>query len=166
MRGQYDDQDREAAYGGMVHWWSNGIVLGGFWATIVLLLFGKDIWPKIEYAHGKQISLLGSRHAWCINERVLLEHNWPELITGKVATPVADHLFNVRDKKEARVLEEKQVLAFHHTVAQLLFMATRARQDIQSVVVFLMTRVKNWTKMTGESWREYSSTSIELSTWN
>jgi hypothetical protein len=68
-----------------------------------------------------------------------------------VATPVADHLFNVRDKKEARVLEEKQVLAFHHTVAQLLFMATRARQDIQSVVVFLMTRVKNWTKMTGES---------------
>jgi hypothetical protein len=48
-----------------------------------------------------------------------------------------------------RVLEEEQVLAFHHTVAQLLFMATRARQDIQTTVAFLTTRVKkpdedNW----------------------
>jgi len=32
---------------------------------------------------------------------------------------------------------------FHHTVAQLLFMATRARRDIQTAVAFLTTRVKN-----------------------
>jgi hypothetical protein len=66
-----------------------------------------------------------------------------EVITGKVATPVADHLFNVRDKKETRALEEERALAFHHTVAQLLFVSTRARQDIQTAVAFLITRVKS-----------------------
>ncbi len=53
------------------------------------------------------------------------------------------HLFEIRDKKETRPLGEEQALAFHHTVAQLLFMATRARQDIQTAVAFLTTRVKN-----------------------
>jgi hypothetical protein len=49
-------------------------------------------------------------------------------------------------------LNNKQVLAFHHMVAQLLFMATRARRDIQTAVAFLTTRVKkpdkdNWGKL-------------------
>ncbi len=56
--------------------------------------------------------------------------NFPEVIRGRVATPAAAHLFEVRDKKEVQPLKEEQALAFHHTVAQLLFMATRARQDI------------------------------------
>jgi hypothetical protein len=62
---------------------------------------------------------------------------------GRAATPVADHLFNIRDKKETRSLEEERALAFHRTVAQLLFMLTRARRDIQTAVAFLTTRVKN-----------------------
>jgi hypothetical protein len=33
----------------------------------------------------------------------------------------------IRDEKEARLLEEERALAFHHTVAQLLFMLMRAR---------------------------------------
>ena len=53
--------------------------------------------------------------------------DFPELIVGKAATPAADHLFVIRDEKEARPLEEERALAFHHTVAQLLFMSTRAR---------------------------------------
>ncbi len=58
----------------------------------------------------------------------------------------------MRDKKEARVLEEERALAFHHTVAQLLLMAMRARRDIQTDVVFLTTRVKapdedDWGKL-------------------
>jgi hypothetical protein len=77
---------------------------------------------------------------------------FPELITGKVATPAAGHLFNIRDEKETRVLEEEQALAFLHTVSQLLFMATRARRDIQTTVAFLARRVKNpdednWVKI-------------------
>jgi hypothetical protein len=75
-----------------------------------------------------------------------------EVIMGRAATPAADHLFNIRDKKEARVLEEERALAFHCTVAQLLFISTRARPDIQTAVAFLMTRVKspdkdNWGKL-------------------
>ncbi len=58
--------------------------------------------------------------------------DFPELIVGRAATPAADHLFVIRDEMEARPLEEERALAFHHTVAQLLFMSTRARQDIQN----------------------------------
>ncbi len=56
-------------------------------------------------------------------------------------TPAADHLFKIRDGKESRLLEEERALAFHHTVVQLLFMATRARRDIQTAVAFLTTQM-------------------------
>ena len=52
---------------------------------------------------------------------------FPEKITGRAAMPAAEHLFDIRDEKDTQVLEEERALAFHHTVAQLLFMATRAR---------------------------------------
>jgi hypothetical protein len=68
---------------------------------------------------------------------------FPEMITGKSATPPAEHLFTIREDKDARPLNEEQAIAFHHTVAQLLFMATRVRRDIQTAVAFLTTRVKN-----------------------
>ena len=68
---------------------------------------------------------------------------FPEMIKGRAATPAHDKLFVIRDKEEARPLEEDQALAFHHTVAQLFIMATRARRDIQTAVAFLTTRVKN-----------------------
>jgi hypothetical protein len=66
-----------------------------------------------------------------------------EMIMGKLAMPAADHLFTIRDKKEAKPLDQERALAFHHTVAQLLFMATRVRQDIQTAAAFLTTRVKS-----------------------
>jgi hypothetical protein len=77
---------------------------------------------------------------------------FPEMISGKASTPAGDHLYQIREGKEAKPLEEESSLAFHHTVAQLLFMATRARRDIQTVVAFLTTQVKtsnedNWGKM-------------------
>ncbi len=53
--------------------------------------------------------------------------DFPELITGKAATPAADHLFTIGDKKETRPLEEERALAFHHTVAKLLFTSMRTR---------------------------------------
>jgi len=68
---------------------------------------------------------------------------FPELIKGRAATPAHDKLFVIRDEKDARKLGEEQALAFHHTVAQLLFMATRVRRDIQTAVAFLTTRVKS-----------------------
>ena len=65
-----------------------------------------------------------------------------ELITGKSATPAADHLFSVRDTDEAKYLLGEKAIAFHHTTAQLLFLSLRARRDIQTAVSFLTTRVK------------------------
>ena len=69
--------------------------------------------------------------------------DFPEIIRRRAATPAHDKLFEIRDDEEAKKLNEEQALAFHHTVAQLLFMATRARQDIQTAVAFLTTRVKS-----------------------
>ena len=68
---------------------------------------------------------------------------FPEIIRGRAATPAHDKLFEIRDKAEAKKLNEEQVLAFHHMVAQLLFMAMSARQDIQTAVAFLTARVKD-----------------------
>ena len=65
------------------------------------------------------------------------------MIRGRAATPAHGKLFEIIDKKEANTLNNEQALAFHHTVAQLLFMATRARWDIQTAVSFLTTRVKS-----------------------
>jgi hypothetical protein len=83
-------------------------------------------------------------------ENVIKE--FPELIVGRAATPTGDRLFDIQDAKEARQLEEERAMAFHHTMAQLLFMATRAQQDIQMAVALLTTRVKapdkdNWGKL-------------------
>ena len=83
---------------------------------------------------------------------------FPEEIRWKAATPAAVHLFLVRDRSKARTLKEERALAFHHMVAQLLFMCTRARRDKQTAVAFLTTRVKEPDKMTGESLREYANT--------
>jgi hypothetical protein len=68
--------------------------------------------------------------------------DFPEIIPGRAAH---DKLFEIRDDEEVKKLNKEQALAFHHTVAQLLFMATGARQDIQTAVAFfiLTTRVKS-----------------------
>jgi len=51
-----------------------------------------------------------------------------EIMRGRAATPAHDKHFEIRDEAEAKKLNEEQALAFHHTVAQLLFMATRAKR--------------------------------------
>jgi hypothetical protein len=83
-------------------------------------------------------------------KNVILE--FPEMISRKAATPAGDHLFQIREGKEAKPLEGERSFAFHHTITQLLFMATRARRDIQTAVAFLTTQVKtqvedDWGKL-------------------
>ena len=55
--------------------------------------------------------------------KVLID--FPEAITTSCATPAADHLFMIRDEASAKFLPEAQAQAFHHTVAQLLFLCKR-----------------------------------------
>ena len=66
---------------------------------------------------------------------------FPEAVSGSSATPAVDHLFQVRDPSKVKALPEHKAQAFHHTVAQLIFLSTRARQDVQTPVAFLTTRV-------------------------
>jgi hypothetical protein len=68
--------------------------------------------------------------------------DFPEPITTSCATLAVDHLFTVRRESKAKFLPEAQAQAFHHTVAQLLFLCKRTQRDIQTAVSFLTTCVK------------------------
>jgi hypothetical protein len=82
--------------------------------------------------------------------------DFPDEIGKNSSTPASDHLFQVRDPEETekmrKWLPEEQAVHFHHTVAQLLFISTRVKKDIQMAVAFLTTRVKkpeedDWGKL-------------------
>jgi hypothetical protein len=72
--------------------------------------------------------------------------NFPEAIKTSCATPATNHLFTVQDEKEAKFLPKEQAQAFHHTVAQLLYLCKHTQRDIQTAVSFLTTRVKRPNK--------------------
>ena len=62
--------------------------------------------------------------------------NFPEEVgTSTTATPAANHLLQVRNVKEVKLI--------HHTIAQLLFMNRRACRNIQTAVAFISMRVKS-----------------------
>jgi len=76
---------------------------------------------------------------------------FPEEIGKPVDAPHQDWLFKIRDDPSIQ-LPEEQAQQFHHTVAQLLFVAMRARPDIQTSVSFLTKRVQkpdedDWNKL-------------------
>eukprot|EP00804_Cyclotella_cryptica_P018943 CCRYP_006454-RA/>CCRYP_006454-RA protein AED:0.42 eAED:0.42 QI:0/0/0/1/0/0/3/0/250 len=66
-------------------------------------------------------------------------NEFQQTITKTSSAPAADHLFQIGDHEE--VQKEGKFL-----IAQLLFISTRARRDIQSEVAFFTTRVKNLDK--------------------
>ena len=55
---------------------------------------------------------------------------FPEEITKTAETPAGEHLFKVASEDMAKLLPEEQARAFHHAVAQLLFLCMRAMPDI------------------------------------
>ena len=69
-------------------------------------------------------------------------NNFPEeLVMSTASIPAAEHLFQVHDQNKAKQLPEEQAIIFHHNVAKLLFVSSRARGDIQTGVTFQSTRV-------------------------
>ena len=105
--------------------------------------------PKLSMHTGRKHDYLGVDMEFCEDGALEVSmfkylnnviEDFPEIIPGRAAH---DKLFEIRDDEEAKKLNKEQALAFHHTVAQLLFMATRARRDIQTAVAFLTTRVKS-----------------------
>jgi len=77
---------------------------------------------------------------------------FPEKVTGSTASPAQNHLFKVRDESDPgyELLTEDLAQSFHHTAAQLLFVCSRARRDIQTDVTFLTAKVK---KSDQDDWR-------------
>jgi hypothetical protein len=75
-----------------------------------------------------------------------------EEIFATRTSPATNHLFIVRDPSLATPLPEEQARAFHHVVAQLLFLSARARRDVQPATAFLTTQMRcpdedNWGKV-------------------
>ena len=82
--------------------------------------------------------------------------DFPEEVGKACSLPALEHLFEIRDPEETKhlgkFLPEELAQHFHHTVAQLLYIATRVRRDIQTAVALLTTRIKkpdedDWGKL-------------------
>ena len=66
----------------------------------------------------------------------------PEVTTGRSMIPAANNMFQVRPEDKRMLLNEERATAFHHTVSQLVFVTSSARNDIKMDVSFLCTRVR------------------------
>lgn len=65
---------------------------------------------------------------------------------------MSEHLFKVRSKEEAKPIDDDWAQIFHTTVAQLLFVTTLCRWDVQTAVASLCTQVRepdkdDWKKL-------------------
>ena len=75
-----------------------------------------------------------------------------EVPTNTVASPASEHIYTIREEYDQKKIDDKWGTAFHHAVAQLVFVCPRARKDIQTAVSFLKTRVRepneyDWVKL-------------------
>eukprot|EP00957_Ditylum_brightwellii_P084670 6438372-Ditylum_brightwellii.AAC.1 len=82
---------------------------------------------------------------------------------GEAVSPAANHLHDVN--KDCIKLSTQLAELFHHNVAKLLFLCKRAPPDIQTAVLFLVTRVKqpdedDWKKLVQVM--KYSRATINL----
>jgi hypothetical protein len=68
---------------------------------------------------------------------------FPEILKDTKACPATENLFKIRDDEDRELLCEEMAKQFHCTTAQLMFLCKRARPDVETLVSFLTTRVKN-----------------------
>lgn len=68
---------------------------------------------------------------------------------GEAVTPAARHLFEIDE--DSPQLDQPRALTFHHLVAKTVYLAKRARPDLQLAVGFLSTRV---TAPTDDDWKK------------
>ena len=83
-----------------------------------------------------------------------VEDKYPKPIIGTEKSPDGKHLFQVRKDTDPqkRYLEETKAVKFHHVVAQLLFVSSRARHGIHTTISLLTSRVRkpdedDWGKL-------------------
>ena len=118
--------------------------------TKLLVYLNRIYGDGVTFKRGKKLTYLGmdmdytEKGALYVSMLPYIDsilEDFSEKIGNTSPTPAAEHLFKVREN--GNLLDEDQAIIFHKTVAQLLFLCTRARRDIQTAVSFLTTRVKN-----------------------
>lgn len=72
-------------------------------------------------------------------------------MSGKLATPAGNHLFQV-NTQGTKLDEEAAIILFHHNTAKLLFLCKRACPNMQPPVAFLCTRVKEPDQDNYKNW--------------
>jgi len=130
--------------------------------TALALRLAKLYGPKTTISRGKVHDYLGMEMDFGSDPGTMIIsmikylqkiiEEFPERLRGTKASPARDNLFDVREDEDRKLLPEEQASQFHRTVAQLLFLCMRARPDIQTLVSFLTTRVKepdedDWGKL-------------------
>ena len=130
--------------------------------TALALKWASLYGPKTTISRGKVHEYLSMYIDWLTKPGVMIVsiikylqkiiEEFPEVINSASPSPAGDHLFDVREEADRKVIPEEQARQFHWTVAQLLFLCKQARPDIEPLVSFLMTRVKepdedDWGKL-------------------
>ena len=116
--------------------------------------YGSDV-NKLRVHKGKVHDYLAMNLDYTIKGQVKIDmikyvqymiKDFPKPITKTHATPASEKLFSTHQSPE---LDSKRKDSFHHFVARALFVAKRARPDIQATIAFLCTRIQ---KPTEEDW--------------
>ena len=94
------------------------------------------------------------QNVWSLVQNIIKEFS--ETPRGTKALLASDNLFEIKEKADKKLLPEEQASHFHRIVAQLLFVCMRAKPDVQTLVFFLTTRVKepdedDWGKLRQKS---------------
>ena len=107
---------------------------------------------RVNTYHGKVLDYLGIYLEYGPSAGALLVsmikyltkvlEEWSEELRGLKINPLLDNLFVIRDNDTIALLPKEMVSEFHQMVAELLYLCTRARLDMQILVLFLTTRVK------------------------
>jgi hypothetical protein len=125
-----------------------------------------NIIEKVEEHFGKVVTVRGRSHCY-LGMNILLRDDkkieiemkdqineainaFGEEIKGEVSSPAARHLMTVNENAKKLNAEQKDI--FHSITAKLLYLEKRARPDIEPVVAFLCTRVRDadeddWKKL-------------------
>jgi len=110
--------------------------------------FGQE--SPLVTSQGKKIEYLGMCIDYTVKGKVKISMydfidkmlaELPSDMNRVSIAPAALHLFNVNDGAEK--LDENKAQLFHHLVAKFLYLSRRIRQDIQTAVAFLCTRVQS-----------------------
>ena len=68
--------------------------------------------------------------------------DFPEVKTGRSTSLEDNNLFQVSPEEKQTLLDKERATAFHHTVAHLVFVTSRARKHIKMAIAFQCNRVR------------------------